>query len=166
MNISMTKRRWKHLFRLIDKNSDMQLTYDEFAYFLFPDSDKVLTRENERVAKIRLSLIEKEKLLVEPEKINSRQESILRMAQSLKKEASDLRVVAMTRSTQERKSINVAQTTMKSASVGGVSLTGTLTRRASVSSLPLFILASDDIVREDTPAPGKPLQSTVRGYFI
>ena len=39
LDISYSKRRWKQVYRVIDKNFDNQISFQEFYVFLYPDHE-------------------------------------------------------------------------------------------------------------------------------
>ena len=43
LDISYSKRRWKQIYRVIDKNFDNQISFQEFYVFLYPDHELAKT---------------------------------------------------------------------------------------------------------------------------
>jgi hypothetical protein len=39
LDINFSRKRWKQIYREIDRNFDDQVSFDEFILFLFPDND-------------------------------------------------------------------------------------------------------------------------------
>ena len=49
LHISFSHKRWRQIFREIDRNYDDQISFDELFLFLFPDHDEALSRELRRL---------------------------------------------------------------------------------------------------------------------
>lgn len=53
MHISFSNKRWKQIFREIDRNFDDEISFDELFIFIFPDNDEAASREAKRLKLIR-----------------------------------------------------------------------------------------------------------------
>ena len=60
MSISFSNKRWRQIFREIDKNGDNEISFDELFLFLYPDSQTAKDKENERIQKLEMNMINQE----------------------------------------------------------------------------------------------------------
>lgn len=49
MGISFSVKKWKKIFKEIDRNYDNEISLNEFLLFLYPDHDVALSQENKRL---------------------------------------------------------------------------------------------------------------------
>ena len=48
MNITFSKKKWRHIFREIDRDANDEVSYEELFLFLFPDNNAALSHEKRR----------------------------------------------------------------------------------------------------------------------
>jgi hypothetical protein len=48
MNITFSKKKWRHIFREIDRDANNEVSYEELFLFLFPDNNAALSQEKRR----------------------------------------------------------------------------------------------------------------------
>ena len=53
LDINFSKRRWKQVYRIIDKNFDNQVSFQEFYVFLYPEHELAKSLENRRMKIIK-----------------------------------------------------------------------------------------------------------------
>ena len=56
MKITFSKKKWRLIFNLIDKNYDDEIAFDEFFVFLYPNSNSALEKEEIRLMKLHKNL--------------------------------------------------------------------------------------------------------------
>ncbi len=50
LKLSFSKKKWRHIFREIDRNQNDEISYEELFLFLFPDNNAAMRQENRREA--------------------------------------------------------------------------------------------------------------------
>merc|ERR1712023_120933 len=60
MSISFSERRWRQIFREIDRNADNEISFDELFYFLYPDSTEAIEKERSRLEELETESTEME----------------------------------------------------------------------------------------------------------
>ena len=53
MSISFSKKRWRNIFKEIDRNSDNEISFDELFMFLYPESQEAIDKERLRMEGVR-----------------------------------------------------------------------------------------------------------------
>ncbi len=68
LDINFSKRKWKQIYREIDRNYDDEVTFEEFFFFLFPNHDVSKAMEKKRMKIIRHRVAIKYRLATEVRK--------------------------------------------------------------------------------------------------
>ena len=58
LDINFSKRRWKQVYRIIDKNFDNQVSFQEFYVFLYPEHELAKSLENRRMKIIKKRVLQ------------------------------------------------------------------------------------------------------------
>ena len=58
LDVNFSKRRWKQIYRIIDKNFDNQVSFQEFYVFLYPEHELAKSLENRRMKIIKKRVLQ------------------------------------------------------------------------------------------------------------
>ena len=95
MSISFSERRWRQIFREIDRNADNEISFDELFFFLYPDSTEAIEKEKSRLEELDEIAKKKElgSFMSEGDQYYSKElEAINRIGGTLRKGQRDRRV--------------------------------------------------------------------------
>ena len=53
LHITFSNKRWKQIFRAIDRNMDDEISFDELFLFIFPTQDEAIIKEKKRLQSVR-----------------------------------------------------------------------------------------------------------------